>query len=307
MKNKLLRFATDPGYRFLHYANRGKYNNLPDDVYLTRKFKAIMGYDLDLDSPKTFNEKIQWLKIHDQNPRYTKMVDKYDAKEYVGSVIGEEHIVETYGVWDRFDDIDFGSLPSSFVLKCTHDSGGLVICKDKDVLDINSAKEKIERCLKRNYYFYTREWPYKDVKPRIIAEKYIEMENGGGLIDYKFFCFNYEPKLLYISRGLDHHPTAQISFYGMDGTEMPYHRKDYKPYHNALLPSNFSEMKEISHKLAQDIGCPFVRIDLYSICNRVYFSEITFSPCSGMVPFEPAAADRDIGDLLILPFERENC
>lgn len=280
---------------------------IPDEPYLKMVYRGYMGKRLDLENPTTFNEKIQWLKLHDHNPQYSRMVDKYEAKKYVAEIIGEEYIIPTLGVWEHFDDIDFDSLPDQFVLKCTHDSGGLVICRDKKQLDKAAAKKKIENCLKTNFYLTGREWPYKDVKPRIIAEKYMEddgPQKNKSLVDYKFFCWNGRPDLLYVSRGLEHHPTAEISFYGMDGREKEYHRSDYKPYHNAVIPANFDSMKQLATHLAGEINCAFVRIDLYSINGNIYFSEITFSPCSGMVPFEPASADEALGKALSIPLDR---
>ena len=255
-------------------------NILPDKIFLKKLFKNKMGEELDLKHPKTFNEKLQWLKLYDRKPEYTKMVDKYLVKDYVAKIIGTEVIIPTLGVWDRFDDIDFDALPERFVLKCTHDSGGVYVCKNKGEFDVEKAKEFFDSRLSVNYYKYTREWPYKNIKPRIIAEEFIDSGLDAGLIDYKFFCFNNEPKLLYISVGLDHHPTAMISFYDLDGNEMPFHRSDYKSFSNAVLPNNFDEIKMLTNRLAQNINCPFVRIDMYAVGNKVYFSEITFTPCA---------------------------
>lgn len=297
------KFINDPKIRMGYLSCLGFYKNWSDEKYVKKSFMIRMGYDLDLGNPKTFNEKIQWLKLSDHNPLYTQMVDKYEAKEFVANVLGDEYIIPTLGVWNKFENIDFSKLPNQFVLKCTHDSGGLAICKDKRTFNTENAKKEIKKSLKRNFYWIGREWPYKNVKPRIIAEAYMEQEDGSGLIDYKFFCFNGVPQLLYVSRGLDHHPTAQIGFYDMNGNEMPFHRSDYKPYHGATMPHNFDEMKVIAQKLAEKVGCPFVRIDLYSINGKIYFSEITFSPCSGMIPFEPVSADEELGKLIKLPIE----
>ena len=280
---------------------------IPDELYLKLRYKARLGKDLNLSEPQGFNEKLQWLKLYDRNPIYTTMVDKEAVKQYVADRIGEEYIIPTLGVWEKFDDIDFDVLPNQFVLKCTHDSGGLAICRDKYSFDKQKAKFKIERSLKKNYYWSGREWPYKDVKPRIIAEQYMEDENFvAGLTDYKFFCFNNEVKMLYVSQGLEDHSTASISFYDLDGNEMPFHRKDYKPIEGKLkLPKNFKEMLDTAQKLANEVNAPFVRIDLYSIDGKTKFSEITFSPCSGMIPFEPAEWDEIIGDWLQLPIEKK--
>ena len=171
MKNGIIGYITDSDCRFRVNAAHGFYKSMPDDVYLRRYYKARTGRELDLEHPKTFNEKLQWLKIHDHNPLYITLVDKYDVKQYVAERIGNDHIIPTYGVWDKFEDICFDELPDKFVLKTTHDSGSVVICKDKEQLNKESARKKLSRSLKRNYFYKMREWPYKSVKPRIIAEK----------------------------------------------------------------------------------------------------------------------------------------
>ena len=174
---------------------------LPDKMYIKRKYYRRMGKKLNLAHPTTYSEKIQWLKLDDRRPEYTTMVDKNLAKDYVAKIIGEEYIIPTLGVWDRFDDIDFGKLPNQFVLKCNHDSGGVVICKDKRTLNHKSAREKIEKSLGCNYFLHGREWPYKNVKPRIIAEKFLEDRIANDLIDYKFYCFYGVAKAMYIAQG----------------------------------------------------------------------------------------------------------
>lgn len=297
----LRRYILNADYRFIINSSLGIHNNMPDEKYLCKRYKIRMKKDLDLENPKTFNEKLQWLKLYDRKPIYTTMVDKYEVKKYVADIIGEEHIIPTIGVWDKFEDIDFDSLPNQFVLKCTHDSGGLAICRDKSKFDIKKARNKINKSLKRNYYWANREWPYKDVKPRIIAEKYMEDQNAKvGLTDYKFYCFNGEPKFLYISSGLEDHSTAHISFVTLDWNFAPFRRNDYAPFDELPpKPQKFDEMLEYCKKLS--IGHPFLRVDLYQINNTVYFSELTFSPCSGMMPFEPAEWDLEVGELIKLP------
>jgi hypothetical protein len=210
-------------------------------------------------------------------------------------------------VWTSFDEIDFDALPDQFVLKCTHDSGGLAIVRDKAKFDKEKARKQFKLALSRNPYSVTREWPYKNVKPRILAEVYMEDENAAaGLTDYKFFCFNGKPEMLYVSQGLEDHATASISFYDMEGEDMPFHRSDYKPIGNKLaLPSNFGQMKETAEKMAKEVGSPFVRIDLYSVRGQMYFSEVTFSPCSGMLPFEPAEWDKTFGCWITLPPKKQ--
>ena len=300
---KVKRYITHPTKLFIRVGHGSFLRKMSDEKYLKLIFKDRMGYPLNLKNPKTFNEKLQWLKLYDRKPIYTTMVDKYEVKKYVAEAIGEEYIIPTLGVWESFGEIDFDALPERFVLKCTHDSGGLVICRDKSKLNKVAAKEKIDRCMKRNYYWANREWPYKDVRPRIIAEQYMEDENEAlGLTDYKFFCFNGKPEMLYISQGLEDHSTASISFYDMEGKDMPFHRSDFKPINGkVILPLNFEQMKDVAEKIAKQVESPFVRIDLYSVRGKIYFSEVTFFPCSGMLPFEPKNWDRILGDWIRLP------
>ena len=171
--NKIISYIVEPKKIILYLMNKNYLSFIPDETFLKMKYKLMMGTKLDLENPKTFNEKLQWLKLHDRNPEYTKMVDKYEAKEYVANIIGKEYIIPTLGVWDKFDDIDFDALPNEFVLKPTHTSGNVFICKDKSKIDYKKLKKQVNKWLKRDYYRIHREWPYKNVKPRIIAEKYM--------------------------------------------------------------------------------------------------------------------------------------
>lgn len=275
---------------------------LPDRLMICLDYFRFFKKFPNLKNPKTFNEKLQWLKLYNRNPEYTRMVDKYEVKRYVAEHIGKEYTIQTYGVWNHFDEIDFDVLPNQFVLKCTHDSGGLVICRDKEKLDMVAVKKKLEKCLKHNYYYRSREWPYKNVKPRIIAEEYMEDENEtSGLRDYKFFCFNNKPKFIYVSEGLENHQTARISFYTFSGERMPFSRSDYMPMPEKIeLPNTMEKMKEIAAEIACNMDSPFVRIDLYSISGHIYFSEVTFFPCSGLIPFEPREWDKILGEWIRL-------
>lgn len=308
MSNRLIRglkrLKNDPKSIWIHYFRATVGKALPDSVYLRIMNHVYMHKRLNIDNPQTFNEKIQWLKLYDRNPQYTKMVDKYRAKKYVSSLIGDKYIISTLGVWDKFDDINFDALPQQFVLKCTHDSGGLIICRDKSKLNIDEARRKINACLKQRYFWIAREWPYKNVKPRIIAEKYMESESDQELTDYKWFCFNGEPQFLYISHGLANHETATIDFYDIQHNRMPFKRTDYKSSTtDAPKPRCHSEMIEVAKKLSKDI--PFVRIDLYEINGKVYFSEITFSPCAGWLPFDPPEWDLTLGKYIRLPEKKK--
>lgn len=263
-----------------------------------------MNKRLDLKTPQGFNEKLQWLKLHDRKPVYTTMVDKYAAKKYVADIIGKKYIIPTLGVWEHFDEIDFDALPEQFVLKCTHDSESVIICRDKKSLDKGAARDKLERLLKKNYFWGSREWPYKGVPPRILAERYMEDTGTAGakarqMTDYKFYCFHGEPEFLYVSEGLEDHGTARISFLNMDWSFAPFGRTDYKPFENLPdKPQNFAEMVRLAKKLSD--GIPFVRVDFYEVLGQVYFGELTFYPCSGFMPFCPPEWDDRLGERIDL-------
>lgn len=275
---------------------------LPDELYLRIKFRQMMGKKLNLKNPQTFSEKLQWLKLYNRRPEYTKMVDKYVVKEYVAKIIGEKYIIPTIGVWDRPEDIDFESLPNQFVLKCTHDSGGLVICRDKAKLDKKAAIIKLRKALKQNYYRKWREWPYKNVPRRIIAEKYIGL---GPIImdlpDYKFFCFNGEPKYCQVISGRN--TTMCCDFFDKNWNHQPFHEPRLYPFSDYQLekPSNYEEMWNLAKKLAK--GKPFSRIDFYEVRGKIYFGEITFFPTTGMGGFDPEVFDQIFGEMLLLPYE----
>lgn len=298
--HKLVRYISDSDYRFI--VNAGKFGHFPkmdDQVYIERMFKAKLGYKPDLKNPKTFNEKLQWLKLHDRKPIYTTMVDKYEVKKFVASIIGEEYIIPTLGVWDSFDEIDFESLPDQFVLKCTHDSHGLVICRDKKELDIKAAKRKLENALSTNYYYFFREWPYKNVRPRIIAEKYMEDSANGELRDYKFFCFNGMAKCFKVDfdRFTNHH----ANYYNMEKLLIDIGECVCPPDRNKViqLPDTISKMAELGEMLSDDIS--FLRTDFYDANGKIFFGELTFYPASGVGKFISKKHDELLGQWLSLP------
>lgn len=296
---KIKRIIFNKQIRFNYLTKLGLYNSISDEQFLKKQWKTFFNTELNLKNPQSFNEKLQWLKIYDRNPQYTQMVDKYEAKKYVSNIIGEEYIIPTLGIYNSFEEIDFNKLPNQFVIKCTHDSGGLVIIKDKKNMDIKEVEKKINKCLKRNYYYGSREWVYKNVKPRIIIEKYME-DNNSIMRDYKFFCFNGEPKLMYLSEGLENHETARMSFYDMDFNLIDCKRKDYKQLdYTPKKPKTFEQMKEFASILSKDI--PHVRVDWYEINGKLYFGELTFFTCSGFIPFEPEEWDYKLGEMLKLP------
>lgn len=292
-----IRYLLDSDYRFAFNASKGMYHKMGDEEYIKRIFKAKLGYNLNLDQPRTFNEKIQWIKLNDRNDIYTSMVDKYEAKKYVANIIGKEHIIPTIGVWEKFEEVDFDRLPNEFVLKTTHGCGGIFICPDKGKMDINKAKETITKTINSNYYFYMREWPYKNVKPRIIAEEYIKEKNGD-LKDYKFFCFNGKVKCFKIDfdRFVEHH----ANYYDPSGKLLPFGEMDYPPVFNKKIdiPKELNTMIELAEKLST--GFRFLRVDFYDVDGKILFGELTFSPAAGVGKFTPEEWDYKLGDWLQL-------
>lgn len=279
---------------------RNLLNWLPDKAYIKLLYYVQFGKKINLRNPKTYNEKLQWLKLNDRKKIYTTMVDKYEAKKYVAEKIGKKYIIPTIAVYDKFEDIDFDKLPNQFVIKCTHDSGGLVICKDKENLDTKKAKEKIEESLKKNYYYNWREWPYKDVKPRIIIEKYMVDESDVELKDYKFLCFNGKPKILYVAT--DRPQATKINYYNLNFERLPF-KQHYENFDKKIdKPKGFEKMIELAEILSKDI--PNVRVDFYDINGNVYFGELTFYNCGGFEKFEPDIWDKKIGDMLNIEIKR---
>lgn len=270
-------------------------------TFLKLLYKRCLGKVLDLDNPQSYNEKLQWLKLYNRKPLYTKLVDKYEVKKWVAEKIGDTHVIKTIGVWERFEDINFDKLPARFVLKSTNGGGntGVIICKDKATFNVNSAR----RCLNRSMHTWVDmgEWPYKGVKPRIIAEEYMEDEKTHELRDYKFFCFDGKVKALFIAtdRGIKG-DEPKFDFYDADFNHLPFkqghpHQKRYK----IEKPKTFDEMKRIAEVLSE--GEPHMRVDLYEINGEVYFGEITFFHFGGLTPFEPEEWDYRFGEWLNLP------
>lgn len=272
---------------------------IPDRIYLQivyfRHFKKF----IDFDNPKTFNEKIQWLKLNYRKEEYTNLVDKYRVKQYITKLIEEEYVIPTLGVWNNVDDIDFKSLPEKFVLKCNNDSGGIVICKNKKDFDEAKAKSFLKERLKNNGYWYGREWPYKNVKPCIIAEKYMEDSISKDLKDYKFFCFNGSMEFfdIDIDRFIEH----RSNYYDRNGNFLPFGKTYCPPDYTKKIemPKNLDKMIELAETISHNTVLS--RIDFYEIDGQVYFGEITFYPGSGFSPFTDEKWDYKLGDMIDLP------
>lgn len=298
---KLENYLRHPQKIITKLAGMGYLPFISDETYLRMRFKQQVGYELDFDEPKTFNEKLQWLKLHDRRPEYTTMVDKYAAKKWVADRIGVEHVIPTLGVWDHFVEIDFDELPDQFVLKCTHDSGGLVIVKDKSRLDKKAANKKIEKCLKRNFYYAGREWPYKNVPPRIIAEPYLTDESGIELKDYKIFNFDGVPKLIQVDYGrfIEHKRNLYSTDWQYIEAAIEY---PTDPEHHISKPKNLDDMLELAHKLSA--GYPHVRTDFYNIDGKILFGELTLLHGAGFEKFMPPELGLQMGQWLTLPTGR---
>lgn len=296
------RYITDSRYRFILNANFGLYDKMPDKEYLQKLFFAKMGVPLNLDNPKTFNEKLQWLKLYNRKPEYTMMVDKYLVRQYIAEKLGETYLIPLLGVWNSSNDIDFEALPNQFVLKCNHNSGlGMCICRDKSLLNYDKVKEQLEKGLKQNYYFYGREWPYANVPRKIIAEKYMVDTNQCDLADYKVFCFDGKPEYIFVHTGRFHQHRQTVfdtKWKRLNITQA----KDYgapPAEYEISEPTCLREMLELSERLSQ--GIPHIRADWYIIQGKLLFGELTFFDGSGFSGFDNPEDDLLIGGKIKLP------
>lgn len=267
-----------------------------DSLFIKLKFYLYMGSFPDLKSPKTFNEKLQWLKLHNRHDIHTKLVDKIEVKKYVEEKIGSKYIIPTLTVYDRIQDIDISKLPDKFVLKCNHNSGGIVICRNKGTFDLDNAKKILQSKLKQNYFKIGREWPYKNVTPRILAEQYIEGDHDGDLYDYKFFCFNGKVKMCLVCAYRNEVGGVKLNFYDRDWHLLPFTRHYGNIPHEIKKPDEYQEMIEVAEKLASDFK--FIRVDLYLQDDKILFGELTFFPGNGWGEFTPEEWDYKVGEWL---------
>jgi len=271
----------------------------PDKLYIFLQFWHVLGYKPNLDNPKTFNEKLQWLKLYDRKPIYTKMSDKYAAKEFIAEKVGNEFVIPTIGIYDSVKDIDYDILPNEFVIKTTHDSGTVVVCKDKSTLDRNYVRKYIGKRLKRKYYYAEREWPYKNVKPRIIIEQFIESDKDD-IWDYKFYCFNGVPKMMLIVTNRFKDGGHRGDFFDADGNHLDVCQPGFENNPNRPeLPNCFEKMKELASILSK--GVPHLRVDFYYEKGHIYVGELTFSDSGGYAPFIPDEYNYIMGDYIKLP------
>ena len=271
----------------------------PDEIYLRIQYRLFIGKKLDLVCPKTFNEKLQWLKLNDHNDEYIEMVDKYLAKKYVAGKIGEEYIIPTYGAWRSFDQIDFDKLPNQFVLKCNHDSGSIAICRDKDTFDRKAAESKLMKGLRTDGYYWGREWPYTKVKRLIIAEKYLQDSENEDIPDYKVHCFNGKAKFILVCRDRFKENGLTEDFFDPEWNRIDVSRPTHT--RSSVIterPEWINEMISLAETLSKDF--PFIRVDFYVVNNHIYFGELTLYPASGLERFVPDDYDLEFGNWIIL-------
>ena len=281
------------GYCLRHYFSKC----FSDRAFVHFEYLFEVGERLRLNEVRTFNEKLQWLKLNDIHPEYSELVDKYLAKKHVEKIIGAEHIIPTIGVWESFEEIDISRLPDQFVLKTTHDSGGVVIIKEKTVEELKRAKRILSRSLRHNYFYEHREYPYKDVNPRIIAEKYMVDESGTELKDYKIFCFDGVPKIIQVD--YDRFVKHKRNLYDTEWNRLPFTLKFPTDWSREFdKPKNLNKMLDIAAHLSA--GYPHIRVDLYNIKGDIYFGELTFFHGSGFEKFTPEEWNLKLGNWIVI-------
>lgn len=273
---------------------------VPDKLYIKLQYKNFTDKKLNFNNVSSFNEKIQWLKLYDRRPEYSMMVDKYEVREYISNVIGNKYLIPLLGVYNNFDEIDFDTLPNQFVLKPNHTSGDVYICKDKTKIDYKTLQKEIKQWLKKRYYLVHREWPYKNISPKIICEKYMVDKTEDELKDYKLMCFNGEVKCTFVCSNRNSLTGLNIDIYDSDWNLMPFERPSH-PNSGILVdrPRNYKKMIKYAELLSKDI--PFLRVDFYEINGDLYFSELTFYPGSGLESFKPDSYNDLLGSWLKLP------
>ncbi len=300
MLSRLKIFMENPVYFITSPASKGYLNWVPDSIYLKLLYRLQLGEKCNLKHPVTYNEKLQWIKLHDRNPEYARMVDKYEVRSFITEKLGEEYLIPLYGVYDTFEEIDFSKLPEQFVLKCTHDSGSVEICKDKSAFDVEKAGERLKIAMKKNYYNAYREWPYKNVKPRIVAEKFMVDESGEDLKDYKIMCFNGKALIIETHEnrfveGKEHTQT----FYDRNWKKLNIVQEGLLPTkENREKPKQLEELLALSETIAKDMY--HARIDWYLINGKIYFGEITFFDGSGFEKFRSREDEEYLGKLISL-------
>ena len=298
MKKRMIDVIKNPYLIFSYYAAKNHFKWMNDKLYLKLMYRAKVNKKLNIRNPETFNEKLQWLKIYDRKDYYINLVDKFEVKKYIEKKIGINYVIPTYGVYDKFDDIKFNNLPNEFVIKCTHDQGSVVVCKNKNKIQKEEIKKFLEKKMKINKYYYGREWPYKNVKPRIMIEKLIKENGNEDLKDYKFFCFNGKVKIFKID--FDRFTNHGANYFDVNGKLLNFGENACPPDYNKKLdiPDKIDLMIKLAEKISKDI--PFVRIDFYYTNKKIYFGEITFFPAAGFGTFTDDKWDKKLGNWIKL-------
>jgi hypothetical protein len=301
--NKLLKIIKSPHIllNFITYniANKGYLKIMDDKQYLELMYYILMKKKLNPKNPSTFNEKIQWLKLYDRKPEYTIYADKYAVRQFIKDTIGEEYLIPLLGVYNSVEEIKWDKLPNQFVLKCTHASGANIICSNKTKLNIDKSKKKLKKWMRKNWFWYGREWCYKNIKPRIICEKFMVDESGVELKDYKFMCFNGVPKIIQVMSNRNNR-NYNLNHFDLNWDKISINRKSHKENKYYIKkPEKLGQMIEISKKISKKI--PFARIDFYSVKDRMYFGEITLTPTSGYMDFENEKDNYLLGSWIKLP------
>ena len=294
----IIKYIKEPKKIILYLMNKGVFKYLPDKKYIELKYYLEMNEKLDLENPRDYSSKLQWLKLYDRNPMYTELVDKYESKKYVKKTIGEEYIVPTIGIYDKYEEIDFETLPNEFVIKTTHGCGGGEICTDKSKIDYKMLKKEINKSLKNNYFYNHREYPYKNVKPRIIVEELLKNNDGSQLIEYNIFCFNGIPKYIVVCYG-DKRKNRYNDYYDINLKKLDVKIKYKTSNEIHKFPSEIKKMIELSKKLSK--GIPSLRVDFYYVNNKIYVGELTFFHWAGFLKFEPKEENIKWGKELQLP------
>lgn len=310
---QLLRALSNPRLIVSYLGHRGCFRSMSDEVYLGICYRAYIGKKLNLTHPRGFNEKLQWLKINDRNPAYTMMVDKYQVKQWVANTIGEEYVIPTLAAWESVDEIDLSLLPECFVLKTNHDSGCVAICSNRNTFDFESRKNILRARMQRNYFWGGREWPYKNVKPLIFAEAFLDPKSvcdcpasdsreksndiSADLVDYKFMCFGGKVKCIFTCSGRSS-GDMRVDFFDLEWNHLPFARHYPTSEIPPEAPQNLKKLIDAAEKLSQ--GIPFVRVDFYEVSGRNYFGEMTFYPGSGLEEFSPEDWDIVLGDWIDL-------
>jgi hypothetical protein len=299
-KIKFSKFVKNPLKLIRPLGSRNFFNWMPDKPYLELLYKSQMDQNLDLVNPTLYNEKLQWLKLYDRNPLYTDYVDKYKVRNHISNTIGENYLIPLINVYDSVNEINWDELPNKFVLKCTHGSGTNIICKDKKKLNIEEAKKNLNKWMKTSWYWFGREWPYKGIKPKIICEKFMLDEEGDQLKDFRFFCFNGEPKFVAVDFNILEKSRTRRNLYDLDwnlldaGISYPRNLEQ-----KVEKPMQLSEMINLAKKISKNI--PHVRVDFYSIGSDVYFGEMTFYHQVGLGRIYPREFEKKMGDWIKLP------